>query len=168
MVSGESRAARCESALLQEVRPSARCESAWLRHAETHGEGVYVLQALAVEARTADCHDVATHVDGLVRRARAHVGCLDDSTTLVSDEFKVALEYLQQEFENNFMHNSDLAQRIRDFKEHPERLSRTEKDKVRSHRHGAFKSWQRRLLGDNDLLHHTLRHGIFTVWRDVP
>ena len=30
---------------------------AWLRHAETHGEGVYVLQALAAEARTADCHN---------------------------------------------------------------------------------------------------------------
>ena len=66
---------------------------AWLHHAETHGEGVYVLQALAAEARTADCHDVATHVDGLVRRARAHASCLDDSTTLVGDEFKVALEY---------------------------------------------------------------------------
>ena len=92
-----------------------------------------MLQALAVEVRTADCHGVATHVDGLVRRARAHMGC----TTLVGDEFKGALEYLQLEFENNFMHNSDLAQRIRVFKDHPECLSRTEKDNVRSDRRGA-------------------------------
>ena len=89
-----------------------------------------MLQAVVAETCTADCHDVATHVDGLVGRARAHAGCLDDSTTLVDDEFNVALEYLQQEFETNFMHNSDLAQRIRDVKEHPQLLSRPEKDKV--------------------------------------
>ena len=44
---------------------------AWLRYAEAHGAGSYVLHAYDAEARIADRHGTAKYVDDLVRRARA-------------------------------------------------------------------------------------------------
>ena len=49
----------------------------------------------------------------LVQKARHHAGHTHDDTPLSTTEFKKALDFLQRDFEENFVENKKLQARIR-------------------------------------------------------
>jgi hypothetical protein len=97
----------------------------------------------------------------LLRDARAHAGHMKDSTTLIEGEMKCALDFLQTNFESDFMLNENLKTLIALFKRNPDALSRKEKESLRNTRRGAFRIWKTSLFGDYYLLQAVLRHGLF-------
>ena len=101
------------------------------------------------------------HSFSLLREARAHAGHMKDSTTLIEGEMKCALDFLQTNFESDFMLNENLKTLIALFKRNPDALSRKEKESLRKTRRGAFRIWKTSLFGDYYFLHAVLRHGLF-------
>ena len=101
------------------------------------------------------------HSFSLLRDARAHAGHMKDSTTLIEGEMKCALDFLQTNFESDFMLNENLKTLIALFKRNPDALSRKEKESLRKTRRGAFRIWKTSLFGDYYLLQAVLRHGLF-------
>jgi hypothetical protein len=86
---------------------------------------------------------------------------MKDSTTLIEGEMKCALDFLQTNFESDFMLNENLKTLIALFKRNPDALSRKEKESLRNTRRGAFRIWKTSLLGDYYFLQAVLRHGLF-------
>ena len=86
---------------------------------------------------------------------------MKDSTTLIEGEMKCALDFLQTNFESDFMLNENLKTLIALFKRNPDALSRKEKESLRNTRRGAFRIWKTSLFGDYYFLHAVLRHGLF-------
>jgi hypothetical protein len=56
----------------------------------------------------------------LLRKARAHAGHMKDSTTLIEGEMGCALDFLQTNFESDFMLNENLKTLIALFKRNPD------------------------------------------------
>ena len=64
------------------------------------------------------------------------------------------------------MTNKTLARRIQERDKYPDKFTRAEKNNIHTNRRGAFKSWEKSLLGNVPLLHAVLRHGLFDT-RDM-
>ena len=107
----------------------------------------------------------------LVEKARAYVGIpcsTGGARTLEQHEFQKALRFCKRSFSNKkyFMANKTLARHIQERDKYPNKFTRAEKNHIHTDRRGAFKSWEKRLLGHAPLLHAVLRHGLFDT-RDM-
>ena len=96
---------------------------------------------------------------GLLKKARAHAGVVSDNTTLDEKEFQVAHNWLYKTFEDRFMENDTLRDRIHGAS--VEKLDKKQKKKLASDTRGAFKSWKRSLVGNTAFLTALLRNGFF-------
>jgi hypothetical protein len=99
----------------------------------------------------------------LVQKARHDAGHGQERTYLSTKMFENALDFLQRSFEENFMENAQLKARICDLVERPAELSRKTKQKTRSDRRSAFRSWKSQLMGNVHFLHAVMRNGIFQL-----
>jgi hypothetical protein len=92
----------------------------------------------------------------LLRAARAQARVTEDGKSLSQEEFKIAHDWLQKEFETNHLSNEGLKERMKD-----PNLQGREKKKVRNDLRSFFKTWKRQLLGNQSFLMAVLRHGYF-------
>jgi hypothetical protein len=99
----------------------------------------------------------------LVHRARREAGHDQEMTTLNTNEFQKALDFLRQIFEDRFMCDAKLKAAICDLEERPDELSRNTKKKIRGERRSACKSWKWTLMGNVHFLHAVMRNGIFQL-----
>jgi len=91
----------------------------------------------------------------LLKRARAQAGVARDNKTLDNKEFKAAHDWLCQTFQDRFMENQDLLDRVHDV------LTGRAKKKFRHDKRDAFKAWKCSLVGNTAFLMAVLRNGLF-------
>ena len=89
----------------------------------------------------------------IIKKARAHAGVTCDNQTLRSGESTRALSWLQTTFEEQFMRNQKIKDKISKLEAVPDLYSRREKSDLRNERRGAFKAWHKDLFGNSPLLH---------------
>jgi hypothetical protein len=99
----------------------------------------------------------------LVHRARREAGHDQEMTTLNTNEFQKALDFLREIFEDRFMWDAKLKAAICDLNEKPDELSRARKNRIRSDRRSAFKAWKWTLMGNVHFFHAVMRNGIFQL-----
>ena len=100
----------------------------------------------------------------LIQRAHATAGESRPRKSLSEAQFTQASKWLQHScFEPRFLHNKDLKEQIRILDNNPDTLSREQKKKIRNARHGACKAWKKTLLGNKDLAHSIMQHGLFSL-----
>ena len=61
------------------------------------------------------------------------------------------------------MHSEELKHRIHIYDNDPNTLDRRKKKQVRDARNGAYKAWRKTLLGNKDLVHAIIQHGLFRM-----
>ena len=107
--------------------------------------------------------DMLSDALDLIRRARAAAGHPGVSKTLDEHEFDTALAFMKATFEQHFMENANLREKVRRYDEDPSQFSRQEKNTIRNLRRGAFKSWAQMLLGGFHFFKAVMRHGFFEL-----
>ena len=96
----------------------------------------------------------------LLKRARAQAGVPRDNKTLDNTEFKAAHDWLFETFQDRFMENDDLHDRVHNASV-DNVLTGKAKKKLYHDKRGAFKVWKRSLVGNTAFLMAVLRNGWF-------
>ncbi len=129
-----------------------------LRHKQTRADGTKVAGPVDMKATVRLLEDALM----LAQKARRHVDVDTATKTLSTPQFEKAHKWLQREcFEKHFMHNETLKERIRQLDECPDQLSKKQKTSVRGSRPSAFKAFKKGLMGNTQLFHAVMRHGMF-------
>jgi hypothetical protein len=97
----------------------------------------------------------------IIKSARRHAGVTRDNQTLTKCEFARARSWLQAIFEEKFMRNGEIKDRIKKLDAVPHSFTRKDKKMLRDGRRGAFNTWQKDLFGNTPLLNAFLQAGMF-------
>jgi hypothetical protein len=97
----------------------------------------------------------------IIKQARAHAGVTKDNQTLASGEPNVALSWLRDTFEEQFMKNQRIKDKTIKLVAEPQCFRGRPMKALRNERRGAFKAWQKDLFGNTPLFQVFLQTGMF-------
>ena len=103
------------------------------------------------------------HALQLINLARGVAGAESKNQELSPDQMKEALRWLVCKFEDSFLENDELKQKIQMMDSHTSKMIKKEKKAVRDQRRDAFKSWKWRWFGNVHLFHAMLQYGIYDL-----